>query len=53
MPSGLEYLGTHQMPFTAESFTASSTASISGPSSVMGIVMSSKPKDSVTLKWRS
>ena len=53
MPSGLEYLGTFHMPLTAGSWMAFSTASMSGPSSVMGMVTSSKPKDSVTLKCRS
>ena len=53
MPSGLEYLGTHHIPFTAGSFITSSTMSMSGPSSFMGTVISSMPKAWVTLKWRS
>ena len=40
MPSGFEYLGTHQIPLTVESFsTYFSTISISGPFSVIGIVI--------------
>ena len=53
MPSGLEYLGTFHMPLTLGSRISSSTRSMSGPVGVMGMVMSSKPKDSVILKWRS
>ena len=53
MPSGLEYLGTHHIPFTSWSFTSSSTTSISGPFSVMGTITMSKPKDSVILECLS
>ena len=41
------------MPFTAGSFTSSSTMSMSGPSAVMGTLMSFTPKDCVTIKCRS
>ena len=44
--SGLEYLGLHQMPFTAGSFTSSSTASISGPVGVIFTLIISMPSDS-------
>ena len=52
-PSGLEYLGTFHMPFTAGSLISSSTLSMSGPSAVMGTAIISTPKLSVTLKCRS
>ena len=53
MPSGFEYFGTFHMPLTLGSLMRFSTMSMSGPFSVIGMVMSSKPKLSVTLKWRS
>ena len=52
-PVGFEYFGTFQIPFTAGSFTYSSTASMSGPSAYIGTSISSIPKCSVTPKWRS
>ena len=54
IPVGLEYFGTHQIPFTAGSlFTYCSTRSISGPSSNKGILIISIPKNSVILKCLS
>ena len=52
-PSGLEYLGTFHIPFTSGSRISSSTASMSGPAAVMGTLIISTPKLSVTLKCRS
>ena len=43
IPVGFAYFGTHQIPFTSGSLTASSTASISGPSEFKGMVISSAP----------
>ena len=53
-PPGLEYFGTHQMPFTDASLaTRRSTSSMSGPSAVMvtGIIV--MPNASVTPKCLS
>ena len=53
-PVGLEYFGTHQMQRMAGSLaTRSSTTFMSGPSSVMGTLASSKPTASARVKWRS
>ena len=52
-PSGLAYLGTFHIPFTAGSRISSSTMSMSGPSAVMGMLIISTPKLSVTLKCLS
>ena len=53
-PSGFEYFGTHQMPFTDASEAAMrSTSSMSGPSSVIGTGIISMPSSSVMAKWRS
>ena len=54
MPCGLEYLGTHQIPLIEESLdTSFSTISISGPFSVIGMLIISIPISSVILKCLS
>ena len=54
IPVGLEYLGTHQIPFiVSSSSTYFFTSSISGPSLFIGIVIISMPNCSVMAKCLS